>query len=111
MGGLSLDSIYYNGILIGLCGILFHFCNSFIISNIALKKVLVAINFVLLAFWIVLIMLNAYEIEAIYFREFIQIGIFYGGTSMMYPIVYLYPSKIFPSEFRGAVSSLVITGS
>lgn len=111
MASLSLDSIYLNGVLIGLCGILFHFCNSFIVSNVPLKLVLVTINFILFVSWFVLVVINYLNLKWVYFREFLQIGVFYGGTSMMYPIVYLYPSKIFPAEHRGAVNSLVITGS
>ena len=111
MASLSLDNIYMNGILIGLCGIFFHFCNSFIVSNVPLKLVLVVINFIMLLSWFVLVSLNYCDIELSYFREFLQIGVFYGGTSMMYPIVYLYPSKIFPAEHRGVVNSLVITAS
>lgn len=111
MANLSLDSIYYNGILIGLCGIFFNFANSFIVSKIPLKRLLIAINFTLLACWIVLVILNIFELKQVYVREFIQVAVFYGGASMMYPIVYLYPSKIFAAEHRGAVNSLVITGS
>ena len=111
MANLSLDSIYWNGILIGLCGIFFNFMNSFIVSKVPLKTLLICINFVLVACWFILVALNLLGLEQVYLREFIEIGVFYGGASMMYPIVYLYPSKIFAAEHRGAVNSLVITGS
>ena len=111
MANLSLDSIYWNGILIGLCGIFFNFMNSFIVSKVPLKTLLICINFVLVTCWFILVALNLLGLEQVYLREFIEIGVFYGGASMMYPIVYLYPSKIFAAEHRGAVNSLVITGS
>jgi len=111
MSNLSFDNIYYNGMLIGLCGVTFNIINTFIISKVPLKNIIIAMNFTLLFCWVILVILNILELEQIYVREFIQIAVFYGGASIMYPIVYIYPSKIFPPEHRAAVNGLVITGS
>ena len=110
MASFSFKNIYYSGILIGGCEIFYNTLNSFLVGKVPLRYMMVVINFVLLIVWGVLVVLNLINFKSD-FLEFIEIGTFFGWVILMFPIVYLYPSKIFPAEHRGTVNSLIIAGS
>jgi len=71
---------------------------------------MIFINFLLLLVWGIMVVLNLLHFE-IKYLEFIELGVIFGGAIIMFPIVYMYPSKIFPAEHRGTVNSIIITGS
>ena len=110
MASFAFKNIYYSGILIGCCELFYNILNTFLVGKIPLRYMMIGVNFVLLMVWGVLVVLNLVGFKSQYL-EFIEIGTFLGGSILIFPIVYLYPSKIFPAEHRGTVNSIIIAGS